>query len=309
MAAAALKFDENKTPYIELGNDYVVRLENDEFTDVKSKEKAVRELRETPDVTDKAFETLRAMLQEEKSMYVPIEDDSFLVKFLRPCKYYPDSAFALMQRYYRFKQKHPDLCDNLFPSTVKHVYAEGLLFFQPLRDQNGCRILIMEVGKKWKPSKVPLVDLFRAMQIALEAGMDEPRTQLNGAIVILDMEGLSLTQILQFTPRFAALAVEWVQECTAIRLKAIHVVNNSYLFNMLFTIFKPFLSDKLRKRIVFHNRDWQSLTSHVDPGCLRPRYGGNLDAPDYDGRLIGELLTLYQKEYESANSYGYPKKS
>ncbi|XP_055601243.1 clavesin-1-like [Uranotaenia lowii] len=306
--AAEIKFDENKTPYIQLGEHYQTRLENDEYTDAKSKEKAVRELRETPEIVAEAFKDLRAKLQDEKSLYVPIDDDSFLVKFLRPCKYYPDSAFALMQRYYRFRQKHPDLCDDLFPATVKHVFAEDLIFFQPLRDQNGCRVLILEVGKKWKPSKIGLTDLFRALQIALEAGMEEPRTQLNGAMVILDMDGLSLTQIMQFTPRFAALVVEWVQECTALRLKGVHVVNNSYLFNMLYTIFKPFLSEKLRKRVFFHNKNWNSLTSHIGKEYLRPRYGGTLDAPDYEGRLIGDLLTMYQKEFEVANSYGYTKK-
>lgn len=305
---ATIKFDENKVPYIDLGRDYFVRLENDEFTDPKSKEKAARELRETPDVVPEAIKELRAKLQAEESLHVPIDDDSFLLKFLRPCKFYPASAFALIQRYYRFKHKHPKQCDNLVPATVQHVYDEGLLYFQPLRDQNGCRILVLEVGKKWKPSKVSLDDLFRALQVALEAGMDEPRTQLNGAIVILDMDGLSFSQIVQFTPRFAAMAVEWVQECTAVRLKAVHVVNNSYLFNMLFTIFKPFLSDKLKKRIKFHNKDWKSLTSDVDPACLWPRYGGTLDVEEYDGRLIGELLTYYQKEYEDANSYGYTKK-
>lgn len=306
---ATIKFDERKVPYIDLGRDYFVRLENDEFTDPKSKEKAARELRETPDIVAEAFKELRAKLQEETSLHVPIDDDSFLLKFLRPCKFYPDSAFALIQRYYRFRHKHANLCDDLVPATVQHVYNESLLFFQPLRDQNGCRILLLEVGKKWKPAKVSLNDLFRALQVALEAGMDEPRTQLNGAIVILDMDGLSLTQIVQFTPRFAAMAVEWVQECTAMRLKAIHIVNNSYLFNMLFTIFKPFLSDKLRKRIKFHNKDWNSLTSNVDPACLWPRYGGTMDVAEYDGRLIGELLTYYQKEYEVANSYGYTKKA
>lgn len=305
---ATIKFDENKVPYIDLGRDYFVRLENDEFTDPKSKEKAARELRETPDVVPEAIKELRAKLQAEESLHVPIDDDSFLLKFLRPCKFYPDSAFALIQRYYRFKHKHPKQCDNLVPATVQHVYDEGLLYFQPLRDQNGCRILVLEVGKKWKPSKVSLDDLFRALQVALEAGMDEPRTQLNGAIVILDMDGLSFSQIVQFTPRFAAMAVEWVQECTAVRLKAVHIVNNSYLFNMLFTIFKPFLSDKLKKRIKFHNKDWKSLTTDVDPACLWPRYGGTLDVEEYDGRLIGELLTYYQKEYEDANSYGYTKK-
>lgn len=305
---ATLKFDEDKRPYIDLGMDYCVRLENDEYTDAKSKEKAAQELRETPEVVAEAYEELRAKLQAEPSLHVPIDDDSFLVKFLRPCKYYPDSAFALIQRYYRFKQKNPELCDDLLPSTVQQVYDEGLLYFQPLRDQDGRRILTMEVGKKWKPSKVSLNEVFRAMQVALEAGMDEPRTQLNGAVVILDMDGLSLTQILQFTPRFAAIVVEWVQECIAMRLKAIHVVNNSYLFNMLFTIFKPFLSEKLRKRIMFHNKNWSSLTAHVDPACLWPRYGGTLSAPEFEGRLVGELLTLYQKEYELANSYGYTKK-
>lgn len=60
---ATIKFDENKVPYIDLGRDYFVRLENDEFTDPKSKEKAARELRETPDVVAEAIKELRAKLQ------------------------------------------------------------------------------------------------------------------------------------------------------------------------------------------------------------------------------------------------------
>lgn len=47
--------------------------------------------------------------------------------------------------------------------------------------------------------------------VAIEIAMLEPKTQLGGVHVILDITGLSLNHIAQFSPQMAKLILDWVQ--------------------------------------------------------------------------------------------------
>lgn len=47
--------------------------------------------------------------------------------------------------------------------------------------------------------------------MVVEVAMIEPKTQVGGVHIILDMKGLSLSHITQFTPRLAQLILEFVQ--------------------------------------------------------------------------------------------------
>lgn len=79
---------------------------------------------------------------------MPYDRDDFLIKFLRPTKFYAKSAFELINRYYKFKVKYPKYCDNLMPATAKRPFEHNVVNYQPRRDQHGRRILILSGASK-----------------------------------------------------------------------------------------------------------------------------------------------------------------
>lgn len=134
-----------------------------------------------------------------------------------------------------------------------------------------------------------------------------PRLQVHGAVVIFDMDGLSLSQTWQFTPPFAKRIVDWLQDSVPLRIKGIHIVNQPKIFNIVFALFKPFLREKLRKRIIFHGSDRDSLHVHISPKCLPLAYGGTIETPRITGEQWHQLLVKCDPEFKQINSYGYQK--
>ncbi|XP_044267343.1 alpha-tocopherol transfer protein-like isoform X2 [Tribolium madens] len=293
-------------PTVQIG-DYNLHLELEDLSP-EAKEIARKELRETPDVSREAVSTLKDLLKEEKDLHVPLDNDQWLIRFLRPCKFYPESALELIKRYYSFKVKHSDIYNGLVPSKEKNIFEQNILTVQPNRDQLGRRILILELGKKWKTSEVTLDEVFKGAVLFLELAMLEPETQVCGAVVVFDMDGLSLSQTTKFTPMFAKRIVDWLQDSVPLRIKNIHIVNQPYIFKIVFNLFKPFLREKLRNRIIFHGTDRKSLHQHLSPKCLPECYGGSLNLPRINGPQWLELLLQCDQEYEAINSYGYNKK-
>lgn len=63
----------------------------------ETKEIAEKELRENGEVVEEAMEELKKLIENDKTFGFP-EDAYFLKIFLRPCKYYPESAYNLVSR-------------------------------------------------------------------------------------------------------------------------------------------------------------------------------------------------------------------
>lgn len=73
--------------------------------------------------------------------------------------------------------------------------------------------------------------------------------QIGGLVVLLDMSGLGFAHARYLSPHLAKRTVEVVQEAFPMRFKAFHVLHEPFYFDAILAMLKPFLKDKIRKRV------------------------------------------------------------
>jgi hypothetical protein len=92
------------------------------------------------------------------------------------------------------------------------VYAFVFTFTETPYLHSHINLLIyINISEHWNHHKCTLDEVFKGCVLFLEAAMLEPETQICGAVVIFDMEGLSMQQVWQFTPAYAKRIVDWLQ--------------------------------------------------------------------------------------------------
>ncbi|KAJ8684226.1 hypothetical protein QAD02_020018 [Eretmocerus hayati] len=306
MSTERLKEKLNSFPKLSVGGAELT-IDFDDLDDFHT-EKARKELRETPEVVEDAFKVLCDLLADEGELYVPLEKE-FLQRFLRKCKWYPKSALKVIKNFYKYQKNHPEFFENLIPSNERAIYTSGVLTPLPHRTADGVRVVVIENGRKWNPKKVTLNQIVRGSMAALELAMLEPKTQVSGVRIIIDMEGLSLSQVTYFTPSYASAIIEFIRTSLPCRLKGVHIVNQSYVFNMVFAFFKPFIQGKMRERLYFHGKDKASILSYIDKKTLPKKYGGEFDFPEEPlGESFYENACLYDEYFEEIGRYGYVSK-
>lgn len=268
-------------------------------------EVAHRELRETPEVRAAAIEELRRMLHNATDLHYR-DDDDFLLIFLRPCHFYPESALKMMRRIADFKKNNHPLMHNLFPIDEKISFTDHeIVNVLTNKDHKGRRVLIMNCGKAWDPKQINAEKMFRLFFLVHLVAQLETSTQINGVVIIMDFEGLSLKQVRALSPSFSKLLLTFIQEAVPLRMKEVHIIKQPYIFNMVWTLFKPFIGEKLRNRLEFHGSDMKKLHKYIHPDYLPKNYGGNLPAINYGSNDWYPCIEKYLDHIAKWNTYGY----
>jgi len=134
---------------------------------------------------------------------------------------------------------------------------------------------------------------------------------LHGIVVIGDLRGLSLSHARLIRPAQMSVLASVIQDAYPARFKEVHAFNNPYIFNMIWSILKPLVKEKMRKRIYFHGSDAGSLHRglSIDPKFLPEFLGGQVPEEEYADMGIIQSLMKRDDYYKDFTRYGSPAKS
>lgn len=149
-----------------------------------------------------------------------------------------------------FKKNNIEIIRNLMPEDERAAFCDyNVVKVLTNRDQLGRRVLVVNVGELWDTKGVSGEQLFRLFYLIHIAALVEPESQVRGVVVIMDFEGLGMKQVRELTPTFSKRLLTFIQYAMPLRMKEVHIINQPFLFKMVWSLFKPFVEAKLNSRV------------------------------------------------------------
>lgn len=149
-----------------------------------------------------------------------------------------------------FRKQYKDLLYDLNAEVLKAQFTETQVAnILPNRDQKGRRVMIVNSGQLWDPKVVTEEQMFQLFYIVHMLAQLEPVTQIAGVVVIMDFDGLGLKQAKSITPGGSKRLLTFIQKAMPLRMKEVHFVKQPMIFSMVWTLLKPFVEEKLNKRV------------------------------------------------------------
>lgn len=91
---------------------------------------------------------LTISIADRKQLKVPLDDDNFLLRFLRFSKFNVKKAFDRIIDYYNYEAKYKSVLKNLTTDAVKRVYEDNVFQVLPNRDKHGRKIALFRIGSE-----------------------------------------------------------------------------------------------------------------------------------------------------------------
>ncbi|CAK8673736.1 alpha-tocopherol transfer protein-like [Clavelina lepadiformis] len=237
-------------------------------------QKAAKELNEPLDNAERlqAIDTLRESFDTSKYGDLIRCDDAFLLRFLRARKFNQERALQVLQNYHSIRKEFREVFSMVEePQCLKEVMETGFMYAVNGKSRNGQGILI------YRPRYGQNISMYQLMACGIlyvEQMLEDEEYQICGNLTVDDCGEMSLRPVFQMPLKGARKFNLLWQDSMPVRIKNVYLFNEGRVFDFVFTIFKPFMKKKLKKRIKLCGKDYTDLHAEVDPALLPPEFQG-----------------------------------
>jgi len=223
-------------------------------------------------------------------------DDDFLLHFLRYKDFDIPTAVKSYKSNAQWRETHKEYLKIPFSRCVP-FFNRNVLSILKKRDENGPLIFCLH-ATRWEPSQEDMEITLRSFHFVLDEALKDPKTQVNGTGLILDLTGLTAAQTVEYISYFTMSKIRLIVTygCGGypIKLKCFYVLSCAWVVVQAYNAVKYLIKKKIRQRIHFECEGVSALLKYEKKDDLPQSLGGNI--PDEEAFDTDIFRALFKSE-------------
>ncbi|XP_047537939.1 alpha-tocopherol transfer protein-like [Vanessa atalanta] len=252
------------------------------------------ELNENINTRDRDLAAIKEWLRKEP--HLPNEwEDNPLMTFLRGSSFSLEKCKRKLDMYFTMRAACPEFFTNRDASSpaLREILKSKLQGpALPGVTPNGRRVTICR-GLYPSLDSQQITDTLKLALMIGDVRLVEEVVGVAGDIYVLDGAVLGPSLLARLSPSIIKKFMICVQEAYPVKLKEVHIINTSPTVERFVNLVKPFLKEKIRKRIFIH-KEVKDLYKYVPQEMLPKEYGGQCGTMDELQERWTEKLIEYR---------------
>jgi len=129
------------------------------------------------------------------------------------------------------------------------------------KDDAGRAILFLDFSRIPTDGSYDRHSMSRAFWYYMHAVLEDEDVQKKGCVIIAHPRH---AQRVQFDRKLGKLQISSLRGCIPVRAAAFHICHSPFFFEVLFSVMKVFLGERLRKRVKFHSGEDEGVLQKME---------------------------------------------